>query len=170
MSTCAALADQREAANALKAQWELEKTAIGDVRGLREEIEQVRREIERAEREYDLNRAAELRHGKLPDLQARLEAEDQRMAGHTIRLLREEVTETKSPRWCRAGPGFRCSAWWRASAISSCAWMIFAVRGRRCSWSQCGHRAQPVSGPSVGSFIFLGPRWAGGQNLGGGAV
>lgn len=89
------LADQREQANALKAQWELEKSAIGDVREVREEIEQVRREIERAAREYDLNRAAELRHGKLPELQARLEAEDQRMAeGHAdTRLLREEVTE-----------------------------------------------------------------------------
>ncbi len=89
------LADQREQADALKAQWELEKSAIGDVREVREEIEQVRRDIERAEREYDLNRAAELRHGKLPELQARLEAEDQRMAEeHTdTRLLREEVTE-----------------------------------------------------------------------------
>ncbi len=89
------LADQREGANALNVQWELEKSAIGDVRVVREEIEHVRREIERAEREYDLNRAAELRHGKLPELQARLEAEDQRTAeGHAdTRLLREEVTE-----------------------------------------------------------------------------
>lgn len=89
------LADQREQANALKAQWELEKAAIGDVRGLREEIEQVRREIECSEREYDLNRAAELRHGKLPELRTRLDAEDQRMAQEhaDTRLLREEVTE-----------------------------------------------------------------------------
>ena len=89
------LADLREQADGLRVQWEAEKSAIGDVRGLREEIEQVRREIERAEREYDLNQAAELRHGRLPELQARLEAEEQRMTqGHGgDQLLREEVTE-----------------------------------------------------------------------------
>ena len=89
------LADLREQANSLRVQWEAEKSAIGDVRGLREEIEQVRRDIERAEREYDLNRAAELRHGRLPELQARLQAEEQRMAdGHGgAQLLREEVTD-----------------------------------------------------------------------------
>ena len=62
---------------------------------MREEIEQVRREIEQAEREYDLNRAAELRHGRLPELQQRLAAEEAGASGQTgeARLLREEVTE-----------------------------------------------------------------------------
>jgi ATP-dependent Clp protease ATP-binding subunit ClpB len=89
------LADLKDQANTLRAQWESEKDAIGAVRSLREEIEQVRRDIEQAEREYDLNRAAELRHGRLPDLQQRLETEEGRMAGESggHRLLREEVTE-----------------------------------------------------------------------------
>jgi ATP-dependent Clp protease ATP-binding subunit ClpB len=89
------LADLKEQAHTLRAQWESEKGAIGAVRRLREEIEQVRRDIEQAEREYDLNRAAELRHGRLPELQQRLAAEEARMAGDSggHRLLREEVTE-----------------------------------------------------------------------------
>jgi ATP-dependent Clp protease ATP-binding subunit ClpB len=65
------------------------------VQELREQIEQLRREIEDAERGYDLNRAAELRHGKLPELERRLQAEEQRLAEKQggARLLREEVTE-----------------------------------------------------------------------------
>jgi ATP-dependent Clp protease ATP-binding subunit ClpB len=89
------LADLKEQAATLRAQWEAEKSAIGTVRVLREEMEQVRREIEQAERAYDLNRAAELRHGKLPELQRRLQAEEERMTQQPggSRLLREEVTE-----------------------------------------------------------------------------
>jgi ATP-dependent Clp protease ATP-binding subunit ClpB len=89
------LADLKDQAHTLRAQWETEKRAIGDVRQLREEIEQVRRDIEQAEREYDLNRAAELRHGRMPELQQRLQAEEARTAGEADghRLLREEVTE-----------------------------------------------------------------------------
>ncbi len=90
------LADLREQAMALRTQWETEKSDIGGVRQLREDIEHIRREIERAEREYDLNHAAELRHGRLPALQARLQDEEARMVqgGHGgAKLLREEVTE-----------------------------------------------------------------------------
>ncbi|ETX04497.1 MAG: hypothetical protein ETSY2_28505, partial [Candidatus Entotheonella gemina] len=88
------LADLKEQASTLRAQWEAEKGAIGDVRRLREDIEQVRRDIEQAEREYDLNRAAELRHGRLPELQQRLEAEEGKSGQPSEhRLLREEVTE-----------------------------------------------------------------------------
>jgi len=90
------LADLKEQASTLRAQWEAEKDAIGAVRGLREEIEQVRRDIEQAEREYDLNRAAELRHGRLPDLQQRLAAgEEPHGQPGEHRLLREEVTESE---------------------------------------------------------------------------
>jgi ATP-dependent Clp protease ATP-binding subunit ClpB len=79
----------------MTAQWEAERQAIKKLQALREEIEQVRREIEEAERTYDLNRAAELRHARLPELQRRLDSEEQRLnekQGGT-RLLREEVTE-----------------------------------------------------------------------------
>jgi ATP-dependent Clp protease ATP-binding subunit ClpB len=89
------LADLRSRADAMTAQWEAERHAIRRVQELREQIEQLRREIEDAERGYDLNRAAELRHGKLPELERRLQAEEQRLADKQgeARLLREEVTE-----------------------------------------------------------------------------
>jgi ATP-dependent Clp protease ATP-binding subunit ClpB len=91
------LADRREQASAMRAQWETEKQAIQKVRALREQIEKVRQEIEEAERQYDLDRAAELRHGRLPELERQLREEDARISGKQSgggrSLLREEVTE-----------------------------------------------------------------------------
>ncbi len=88
------LADLRAQADAMTAQWEAERHAIHRLQALREELEQLGREIEEAERDYDLNKAAELRHGRLPELERRLRAEEERLndkQGGT-RLLREEVT------------------------------------------------------------------------------
>jgi ATP-dependent Clp protease ATP-binding subunit ClpB len=89
------LADLRAEADAMRAQWEAERQALRRVQELREEIEHVRHEAEEAERNYDLNRAAELRHGKLPELERRLQAEEERLASRQggRRLLREVVTE-----------------------------------------------------------------------------
>jgi ATP-dependent Clp protease ATP-binding subunit ClpB len=89
------LADLRAEADSLRAQWESERQALRRVQALREEMEQVRQEAEQAERDYDLNRAAELRLGRLPELQRKLEAEEERLAGRQggQRLLREVVTE-----------------------------------------------------------------------------
>jgi ATP-dependent Clp protease ATP-binding subunit ClpB len=89
------LADLRAQADAMTAQWEAERQAIHRVQELRREIEELRREIEEAERSYDLNRAAELRHARLPELERRLQAEEERLAEKqgSERLLREEVTE-----------------------------------------------------------------------------
>ena len=88
------LSDLRAQADAMHAQWEAERSALREVQTLRQELEQVRQESEQAEREYDLNRAASLRHGKLPEIQRRLQAAEERLAskqgGH--RLLREVVT------------------------------------------------------------------------------
>jgi len=88
------LADLRAEADAMKAQWESERQTIHRLQELRREIEEVRREIEEAERGYDLNRAAELRHARLPELERRLEAEEERLSEKQggERLLREEVT------------------------------------------------------------------------------
>jgi len=89
------LSDLRAEADALHAQWEAERSALRDVQALRQELEQVRQESEQAEREYDLNRAASLRHGKLPDVERRLEAAEQRLTSKQggRRLLREVVTD-----------------------------------------------------------------------------
>ncbi len=87
------LSDLKEQGKTMRAQWDREKESIHKVTRLREEIEETKRQIERAEREYDLNRAAELRHGKLPQLEVQLaDAEKALQAGDT-RLLRESVTE-----------------------------------------------------------------------------
>jgi ATP-dependent Clp protease ATP-binding subunit ClpB len=89
------LADLRAEADALRAQWDAERQALKRVQELRQEIEQVRRQAAEAERAYDLNRAAELRHGRLPELERRLQAEEERLESKQggKRLLREVVTE-----------------------------------------------------------------------------
>ncbi|WP_230487001.1 ATP-dependent chaperone ClpB [Nocardioides anomalus] len=88
------LADRRAEADALRAQWDAERSALREVQSLREELERVRLESEQAEREYDLNRAASLRHGTLPEIRRRLEAAESRLAGKQggRQLLREVVT------------------------------------------------------------------------------
>ena len=89
------LADLRHQSSTLKAQWDTEKEGIKKIQALREEIEKVRQQIEVAEREYDLNRAAELKHGRLPELEQQLHDAEGKLtdAVEGTRLLREEVTE-----------------------------------------------------------------------------
>ncbi|MER6945188.1 ATP-dependent chaperone ClpB [Nonomuraea sp. NPDC000554] len=89
------LADLRAEADSMRAQWEAERAALRKVQALRQDMEAVRREAEQAERAYDLNRAAELRHGRLPELERRLRAEEERLGTRQSgrRLLREVVTE-----------------------------------------------------------------------------
>ena len=89
------LFDHKHRVDALRAQWETEKGGIKKLQALREEIEKVRQQIVVAERDYDLNRAAELKHGKLPQLEAELREEETRTAASPLgaRMLREEVTE-----------------------------------------------------------------------------
>ncbi|MEM9408289.1 MAG: ATP-dependent chaperone ClpB, partial [Acidobacteriota bacterium] len=86
------LADLKEKATTMHSQWEDEKTVIDRERETRERVEQIRHEIELAERDYDLNRAAELRHGELPRLEQELSDMASTDASQT-KLLREEVTE-----------------------------------------------------------------------------
>jgi ATP-dependent Clp protease ATP-binding subunit ClpB len=89
------LADAKAQADALKGQWQAEKDTVRRLRELRQQIEETRIEIQRAEREYDLNRAAELKYGKMSDLERRLQAEEsmlQQKQGQA-RLLKEEVDE-----------------------------------------------------------------------------
>jgi len=94
------LAKLSEAFTAMKARWENEKSAIQKVQKLREEIEQVNAQIQKAQREYDLNRASELQYGKLPELQKQLTAEEE-VAEATrgdSSLLRDKVTEEEISR------------------------------------------------------------------------
>ena len=89
------LAEKNRDLAALKARWEAEKASVGRLRKIRQQIEGVKQEIERAERAYDLNRVAELRYGDLPRLERELAAEEQHLftkQGES-RLLKEEVDE-----------------------------------------------------------------------------
>jgi ATP-dependent Clp protease ATP-binding subunit ClpB len=87
------LAETSERSGALKAQWLAEKKTVQDQRDLREEIEQTKIEIERAERAYDLNRVAELRYGKLAQLERSLKEAESRQQETDGQLLKEEVSE-----------------------------------------------------------------------------
>ncbi len=89
------LADLKEQVRTKRAQWDAEKQTIQKLRSLREKVEQVKLEIEAAERNYDLAKAAELRHGRLPQLEKELKTEETRLASREQSdfLLREEVTE-----------------------------------------------------------------------------
>ena len=94
------LAEQRDAFKQMKARWESEKDAISKVTKLREDIERTNAEIEKAERAYDLNRAAELKYGELPRLQKELAAEEavaEKRKGEDS-LLRDKVTEEEIAR------------------------------------------------------------------------
>ena len=85
------LADLREQAGALRARWDSEKKAVEKVQKVREEIERVKQEMQRAERAYDLNKLAELRHGRLPQLERELAALEKTSKGRS--LVKEEVSQ-----------------------------------------------------------------------------
>ena len=93
------LAEMRDEFNAKKAQWENEKNAIGKVQQLRAELEEANAALEKAQREYDLNRAAELQYGRIPELKKQLEIEEgYAQQGKESSLLRDKVTEEEIAR------------------------------------------------------------------------
>src|SRR5262249_36091041 len=89
------LADLKADSDALTARWQSEKDAVQRLRQIREQVEQTKLEIEQAERQYDLNRAAELKYGKLAALERQLRAESDAFAKQQAqsRLIKEEVDE-----------------------------------------------------------------------------
>ncbi|MBQ8622188.1 MAG: ATP-dependent chaperone ClpB [Oscillospiraceae bacterium] len=93
------LAEERDTFNAMKAQWENEKNAIGKVQQLREKIEDLNRQIEAAEQRYDLEKAAELKYGRLPEAQRQLEEEERRaQSAKESNILRDRVTDEEIAR------------------------------------------------------------------------
>lgn len=93
------LAEKRDSFNAMKAKWENEKNAISKVQDLRKEIEQTNADIEKAKRENDLNKAAELMYGKLPKLQGDLQHEEELAEeAKASSLLRNKVTDEEIAR------------------------------------------------------------------------
>ncbi len=89
------LANKQETLKELKARWDAEKSAVGKLQELRESMERVKQDIAQAERNYDLNRVAELRYGELPRLEKEMQEEEERLTNKNqeSRLLKEEVDE-----------------------------------------------------------------------------
>ncbi|MGL4696888.1 ATP-dependent chaperone ClpB [Enterococcus larvae] len=89
------LADLREEANSMKLQWETEKDEVNAVSNKRAEIDKAKHELEDAENNYDLERAAVLRHGTIPDLEKELQELEEKNKSNNIRMVQEAVTENE---------------------------------------------------------------------------
>ena len=87
------LAELRDAFNNKKAQWENEKNSVNKLQELREQVEQVKKEIQIAQSKYDLEKMAELQYGRLPQLQKQLESEEAKVKNKDLSLVRESVTD-----------------------------------------------------------------------------
>ncbi|MEG3030182.1 MAG: ATP-dependent chaperone ClpB [Oscillospiraceae bacterium] len=170
------LAEMRDRYKAMKAQWENEKNAIGKVQKLREQIETVNAQMEKAEREYDLNRAAELKYGKLPELQKELSAQEDlaQRAEKDTTLLRDKVTDEEIAmiisRWTGI-PAARLMEGEREKLLSLEAILHKRVIGQeeavqKVSEAILRSRAgiQDENRP-IGSFLFLGPTGVGKTEL-----
>ncbi len=170
------LAELRTEADAMKAQWQNEKQSIAKVRDIKREIDEVRTEIEIAEREYDLNRAAELKYGRLNDLEQRLQSEEEQLAGKKKEnmLLNEEVSETEIARVVSRWTGIPVSRLLegeREKLIRLEEILHERVIGQDEAVSAVSDavlRARSgIKDPNrpVGSFIFLGPTGVGKTEL-----
>ncbi len=169
------LAELRDQFAGMSAKWENEKKSIGAVQKLREEIEQVNAEIEKAQREYDLNRAAELKYGRLPELQKQLEASEQ-AAGEAEQnqLLRDRVTDEEIAeivaRWTGI-PVTRLMEGERQKLLHLDDQLHRRVIGQdeavqRVSEAILRNRAGiGEEGRPIGSFLFLGPTGVGKTEL-----
>lgn len=170
------LAEMRDKFAALKAKWENEKDSIGVVQKLREEIEDVNAEIEAAERKYDLNRAAELKYGRLPQLQKELEEKEHLAEENSGKntLLRDKVTEEEIARiierWTGI-PGARLMEGEREKLLHLEEILHERVIGQdeavtKVSEAILRSRAG-IQSPNrpIGSFLFLGPTGVGKTEL-----
>ncbi len=170
----AELADLKERSRELKSKWEAEKKSIEKLRQLRSEIESVKREIEEAEQVYDLNRAAELKHGKLPELEAKLSNLEGDEGRDDSRILREEVTEQEISetvsRWTGI-PVTRLVEGEREKVLKLGEYLHRRVVGQDEAVELVADavlRARAgIKDPSrpIGSFIFLGPTGVGKTEL-----
>ena len=168
------LANLKEERDAMRARWEQEKASIGEVQQLREQIEQTRRDIESAERAYDLNKVAELQHGILPGLEKKLAELEAAGGKKETSLLQEEVTEDEIAqvvaRWTHI-PVTRLMQGEREKLLHLDAELHRRVIGQDEAVQAVADavlRARAgVKDPKrpIGSFIFLGPTGVGKTEL-----
>ena len=169
------LAEKREQFATLKARWESEKDAIKRVQSLREEMEKCNGEMEQAERSYDLNRAAELKYGKLPKLQEELSAAEAEMEkGKAEGLLRDRVTEEEIARIVARWTGIPVSKLMegeREKLLHLSSILHQRVIGQDeavdtvCDAILRTRAGLKDPGKPIGSFLFLGPTGVGKTEL-----
>ncbi len=170
------IAHYRDKFNAMKAKWENEKNAINKVQKLREEIDKINGEIATAERNYDLNKAAELKYGKLPELQKALEEEEkiaeQAKSGNS--LLRNKVTEEEIARIVGRWTGIPVSKLMEGEREKLLA-MEDILHRRVIGQNEAVEKVTEailrsragIQNPNqpIGSFLFLGPTGVGKTEL-----
>ena len=169
------LAGERDTFNAMKLKWENEKNAIEKVQQLRESIEDLNRQIEAAEQRYDLEKAAELKYGRLPEAQRQLEEEERRaQSAKESNILRDRVTEEEIARIVERWTGIPVSR------------LVQGEREKLLTLDETLHKrvvgqdeaVQAVTeaiqrsragiqdpGRPIGSFLFLGPTGVGKTEL-----
>ena len=168
------LAEERDTYKAMNAQWENEKNAIAQVQQLREQLEDLNRQIEDAEQRYDLEKAAELKYGRLPELQKRLQAEEQKAAAGESSILRDRVSDEEIAkiveRWTGI-PVSRLVQGEREKLLSLDTELHKRVIGQDEAVTAVTEAIQRsragISDPNrpIGSFLFLGPTGVGKTEL-----
>ena len=171
------LADLKAQADELKAQWQAEKDAVQRLRGIREQIEQTKIEIEQAERQYDLNRAAELRYGRLAGLERQLQADEERL---TSKQGQSRLDQRRSGRgrYRRGGQPLDRRSGIQAArrrnpeaaciSTKSCIKRVVGQDEAVTAVAEAVVRARSgLKDPNrpIGSFIFLGPTGVGKTEL-----
>ncbi len=169
------LAEAREGFNAKKAQWENEKNAITQVQQLREQIEELNRQIEAAEQRYDLEKAAELKYGKLPEAQRRLQQQEQKaQEAKEDNILRDRVTDEEIARIVQRWTGIpvaRLVEGEREKLLSLDETLHKRVVGQDEAVQAVTEAIQRsragIQDPNrpIGSFLFLGPTGVGKTEL-----
>lgn len=157
-----------------KAQWENEKSSVDRLSALREEIEQVNRDIAQAQQQYDLNKAAELQYGRLPQLQKELEAEEEKVKNQDLSLVHESVTEDEIARIISRWTGIPVSRL-NESERSKILHLDGVLHERVVGQDEGVEKVTEailrskagIKDPSkpIGSFLFLGPTGVGKTEL-----
>lgn len=162
---------------ALEKVWESEKERLRGAQQLKEELEQVRSDLESAQRTADLGRVAELQHGVIPELEQKLQ-EAEKGAAAKSELCATRLPRRRLRRWSRAGPVCRWSGCWRGSGKNYCAWRKYCTSGwwdrmKRClllpmrcvgpgpGWRMPGDQTAPscFSAPPVSARPSCAGRW-----------
>ncbi len=168
------LAETKDAFNTKKAQWDNEKTTVEHLSSLREQIEDMHKQIEQAKQAYDLNRASELQYGELPKLEQTLAAEEEKVSKEDLSLVHQEVTEEEIQeiisRWTGI-PVAKLTQGERAKILALDTQLHQRVVGQdeavqRVTDAILRSKAG-IKDPTkpIGSFLFLGPTGVGKTEL-----